>query len=77
MTDSEGLFKLEKVYEIDLNLQNHRDNKMRYFVYQHSRFIWLHDQGIFINVLALNEKITIGLLMENMAGINKRQQNEL
>ncbi|XP_075970518.1 polyamine-transporting ATPase 13A3-like isoform X2 [Anticarsia gemmatalis] len=77
VTDAEGLFKTEKVHEIDLNLSNHRDNKLRYFIYQHSRFIWLNDQGAFINVLALNEKLTIGLLMENMSGINKRQQNEL
>ncbi|CAB3243695.1 unnamed protein product [Arctia plantaginis] len=77
VTDAEGLFKTEQVHEIDLNLSNHRDNRLRYFIYQHSRFIWLYDSGIFINVLALNEKVTIGLLMENISGINKRQQNEL
>ncbi|XP_013188723.1 polyamine-transporting ATPase 13A3 [Amyelois transitella] len=66
-----------KVEEVDLNLSNQRDNKLRYFIYQHSRFIWLHDQGVFINVLILNEKITVALLMENLSGINKRQQNEL
>lgn len=77
VTDADGLFVIEKVNEVDLNLLNHRDNKLRYFIYQHSRFIWLHDQGSFINVLALNEKLTINLLMENMSGINKRQQNEL
>ncbi|KAJ0179942.1 hypothetical protein K1T71_004533 [Dendrolimus kikuchii] len=77
VTDADGLFVIEKVNEIDLNLSNHRDNKLRYFIYQYSRFIWLHDQGAFINVLTLNEKLTISLLMENMSGINKRQQNEL
>lgn len=68
---------MEEVIEIDLNLSNHRDNRLRYFVYQHSRYIWLQDQGAFINVLALNDKITLSFLMENMSGINKRQQNEL
>lgn len=77
VTDAEGLFQIEKVHEIDLNLSNHRDNRLRYFIYQHTRFIWLHDQGFFINVLALNEKLTISLLMENISGINKRQENEL
>lgn len=77
VTDADGLFVIERVNEIDLNLSNHRDNKLRYFIYQHSRFIWLHDHGAFINVLSLNEKLTISLLMENMSGINKRQQNEL
>ncbi|XP_059062171.1 polyamine-transporting ATPase 13A3-like [Achroia grisella] len=75
--DGDGLFKIEKIMETELNLSNHKGNKLRYFVYQHSRFIWIHDQGIFINVLMLNERITISLLMENMSGINKRQQNEL
>ncbi|XP_038210252.1 probable cation-transporting ATPase 13A3 isoform X1 [Zerene cesonia] len=75
--DSEGAFTIEKVETVDLNLSNHRDNKLRYFIYQHSRYIWLNDQGAFINVQALNEKLTINLLMENMSGINKRQQNEL
>ncbi|CAG9785123.1 unnamed protein product [Diatraea saccharalis] len=77
VTDADGLFKIEKVRDIDLNLSNHRDNKLRYFIYQHTRFIWLHDQGAFTNVLALNDRLTINLLMENVSGINKRQQNEL
>ncbi|XP_048484806.1 polyamine-transporting ATPase 13A3 isoform X7 [Plutella xylostella] len=77
VTDNEGTFKLEKILEIDLNLSNHRDNKVRYFEYQHNRYIWLKDQGIYANVQSLNEKLTLSLLMENMAGINKRQQNEL
>ncbi|KAG6448590.1 probable cation-transporting ATPase 13A3 [Manduca sexta] len=77
ITDTDGLFEIEKVQEVELNLSNHRENRLRYFVYQHSRFIWLHDQGVFINVLALNEKLPISLLMENMSGINKRQQTEL
>lgn len=75
--DADGGWTTEKVLEIDLNLSNHKDNRLRYFMYKHNRFIWLNDQGIFINVLALNEKLTIQLLMENMSGINKRQQNEL
>ncbi|XP_045764970.1 polyamine-transporting ATPase 13A3-like [Maniola jurtina] len=77
VTDGEGSFNIESVQEIDLSISSHRDNRLRYFIYQHSRYIWLNDQGAFINVLALNEKVTISLLMENMAGINKRQQNEL
>lgn len=68
---------MEKVEEVDLNLSNHRDNTVRYFMYQHTRFIWLKDQGTFTNVQSLNEKLTISLLMENMSGVNKRQQNEL
>ncbi|CAH1644254.1 unnamed protein product [Spodoptera littoralis] len=75
--DSDGGWTTEKVLEVDLNLSNHRDNRLRYFMFKHNRFIWLNDQGVFINVLALNEKLTIQLLMENMSGINKRQQNEL
>ncbi|CAH2236992.1 jg9485 [Pararge aegeria aegeria] len=75
--DGEGSFNIESVHEIDLSISSHTDNKLRYFIYQHSRYIWLNDHGAFINVLALNEKITISLLMENMSGINKRQQNEL
>ncbi|XP_041976131.1 polyamine-transporting ATPase 13A3-like [Aricia agestis] len=75
--DGEKSFKMEKVHEIDLNLSNHKDNKLRYFNFQHTRYIWINDQGAFINVLALNEKLTINLLMENMSGLNKRQQNEL
>lgn len=75
--DADGVWSTEKVLEIDLNLSNHRDNRLRYFMFKYNRFIWLNDQGIFINVLALNEKLTIQLLMENMSGINKRQQNEL
>ncbi|CAH0627196.1 unnamed protein product [Chrysodeixis includens] len=77
VTDAERLYKIEDVLDVDLNLSNHRDNKLRYFIYKHNRFIWLNDQGTFINVLALNEKITIQILMENSSGINKRQQNEL
>lgn len=77
VTNTQGLFQIEKVLEVDLNLSNHRDNKLRYFVHKHNRFIWINDQGIFASVLALNEKLTIQLLMENMSGINKRQQNEL
>ncbi|KAJ8732100.1 hypothetical protein PYW08_014830 [Mythimna loreyi] len=75
--DADGVWSTEKVLEIDLNLSNHRDNRLRYFIFKHNRFIWLNDQGIFINVLALNEKLTIQLLMENICGINKRQQTEL
>ncbi|CAK1553646.1 unnamed protein product [Leptosia nina] len=75
--DAEGTFTIENVEIVDLNLLNHRDNKLRYFIYQHSRYIWLNDQGAFINVQALNEKLTLNILMENMSGINKRQQNEL
>lgn len=77
VSEGEGSFHIEKVNEIDLSLSSHRGNKLRYFTYQHSRYIWLNDNGAFINVLALNEKLTISLLMENMSGINKRQQNEL
>ncbi|KAL4710496.1 hypothetical protein ACJJTC_008898 [Scirpophaga incertulas] len=77
VTDSDGLFKVNKVTEIDLNLSNHKDNKLRYFAYQHTRFIWLHDQRCYINVSALNERLTINLLLENISGITKRQQNEL
>lgn len=75
--DGAGSFNIVKVQDIDLSISSHRDNILRYFIYQHSRYIWLNDQGVFINVLALNEKVTISLLMENMSGINKRQQNEL
>lgn len=75
--DSEGTFTIENVEIIDLNLLNHRDNSLSFFIYQHSRYIWLNDQGAFINVQALNEKLTLNILMENMSGINKRQQNEL
>ncbi|XP_047526862.1 polyamine-transporting ATPase 13A3-like isoform X1 [Vanessa atalanta] len=77
VTDGEDSFQIEKVNEVDLSLSSHRGNRLRYFIYQHSRYIWLNDNGTFINVLALNEKLTISLLMENMCGINKRQQNEL
>lgn len=77
MTDSDGLFYLAQIDEMDLNLSNHRENKLRYFIYQHNRYIWLSDQGAFVNVLALNEKLTICMLMENLTGLNKRQQNEL
>ncbi|XP_028179120.1 probable cation-transporting ATPase 13A3 [Ostrinia furnacalis] len=77
VTDADGLFKIEEVKEIDLNLSNQKDNKLRFFIYQHTRFIWMHEQGTFINVLALNEKLTLSLLMEGANGINKRQQNEL
>lgn len=77
VTDADRLYKIEEVHTVDLNLSNHRDNKLRYFIYKHNRFIWLNDQGTFINVLALNEKLTIQILMENASGINKRQQNEL
>lgn len=75
--DGEGSFHIETVRELDLSLSNQRENKLRYFVYQHSRYIWLNEYGAFINVLTLNEKVTINLLLENMSGINKRQQNEL
>ncbi|XP_022117134.1 polyamine-transporting ATPase 13A3 [Pieris rapae] len=75
--DSEGTFTIVNVDIIDLNLLNHRDNTLRFFIYQHSRYIWLNDQGAFINVQALNEKLTLNILMENISGINKRQQNEL
>lgn len=68
---------MEPVHEVDLNLSNHRDNKLRFFIYQHNRYVWLSDHGVFINVQTLNEKMTINLLMENTCGINKRQQNEL
>ncbi|XP_063379335.1 polyamine-transporting ATPase 13A3-like [Cydia fagiglandana] len=74
--DAEGSFNMEKVLEMDLNIANH-NNKLRYFIYQHTRFVWLNDQGVFVNVQSLNEKLTINLLMDNMSGINKRQQNEL
>lgn len=67
---------MEEVQEIDLNIANH-NNTLRFFIYQHTRFVWLNDQGVFVNVQSLNEKMTINLLMENMSGINKRQQNEL
>ncbi|XP_049865896.1 polyamine-transporting ATPase 13A3-like isoform X2 [Pectinophora gossypiella] len=78
ITDAaEKAFNMEKVTEMDLNLSTHRENKLRFFTYQHSRYIWLHDHGSFVNVVALNEKMTITLLMENNCGINKRQQNEL
>lgn len=77
VTDSDGLFYLAQIDEMDLNLSNHRENKLRYFIYQHNRYIWLSDQGAFVNVLALNEKLTICMLMENLTGLNKRQQNEL
>lgn len=75
--DADGGWSTEVVLEVDLNISNHRDNKLRYFMFKHNRFIWLSDQGIFINVLTLNEKLAIQLLMENMYGINKRQQTEL
>lgn len=73
----EDKFDMEPVHEVDLNLSNHRDNKLRFFIYQHNRYVWLSDHGVFINVQTLNEKMTINLLMENTCGINKRQQNEL
>ncbi|KAJ2946942.1 hypothetical protein O0L34_g16288 [Tuta absoluta] len=78
VTDAaEKAFNIEKVFQVELNLAYHRDNTLRYFIYQHSRYIWMHDQGQFVNVLTLNEKITLNLLMDNISGINKRQQNEL
>ncbi|XP_013178033.1 PREDICTED: probable cation-transporting ATPase 13A3 [Papilio xuthus] len=73
----EKKFDMEPVHEVDLNLSNHRDNKLRFFIYQQNRYVWLSDHGVFINVQTLNEKMTINLLMENTCGINKRQQNEL
>lgn len=77
ITDNEGTFKIETIEQIDLNLSNHKDNKVRYFLYQYTRYIWIKDQGAFVNVQSLNEKLTIPFLMENMSGMNKRQQNEL
>ncbi|XP_068630367.1 polyamine-transporting ATPase 13A3-like [Battus philenor] len=77
LSDPEDKFNMVPIHEIDLNLSNHKDNKLRYFIYQQCRYIWLSDHGIFINVQTLNEKMTINLLMENISGINKRQQNEL
>lgn len=76
-TDADGDFVMEPIHEVDLSASNHGGNKLRYFIYQRNRYIWLHDHGMFINVQALNERMTINLLMESHTGINKWQQNEL
>ncbi|OWR45405.1 putative cation-transporting ATPase 13A3 [Danaus plexippus plexippus] len=77
LTEGEDKFYIEKVHEMDLNLANLRDNKLRYFIFEHSRYVWLKDSGSFVNVSSLNEKLTVNLLMDTLNGINKRQQNEL
>ncbi|CAH2075248.1 unnamed protein product, partial [Iphiclides podalirius] len=76
-TDSDGDFVMEPIHEHEFSLSNHRGNKLRYFIYQQNRYIWVNDHDLFINVQALNERVTINMLMENTVGINKRHQNEL
>lgn len=77
VTDKKRSFQIQEVKEMELNLSSHRESKLRYFMHQHNRHIWHAEQGVFIHVLTLNKKITISVLMDNMYGINKRQQNEL
>ncbi|XP_072940541.1 polyamine-transporting ATPase 13A3-like isoform X2 [Epargyreus clarus] len=74
--DTEGAVTMVNVNEIQVSLLN-GDNRLRYFLYRHTRFVWVNEQGAFINVLDLNEKMTVGFWMENMSGINKKQQTEL
>lgn len=74
--DGNGFF-VEPVKEVELNLSPGRHSKLRYFCYEHTRYIWLSDYASFMNVLTLNEKITISMLYESISGMNKTQQNEL
>lgn len=77
VTDEKKFFQVEKVTEIELNLTTYKDSHLRYFTYQRNRYVWIHDQANFVNVQDLNERVTIGFLLENISGINKRQQQEL
>lgn len=77
VTDEKKLFQVEKVTDIDLNLTTYKDSHLRYFMYQRNRYVWINDQASFVNVQALNERVTMGFLLENISGINKRQQQEL
>ncbi|XP_026328514.1 probable cation-transporting ATPase 13A3 isoform X2 [Hyposmocoma kahamanoa] len=77
LTDEKKFFQVEKVTDIDLNLTTYKDSHLRYFMYQRNRYVWINDQSSFVNVQALNERVTMGFLLENISGINKRQQQEL
>lgn len=77
VTDEKKFFQVEKVTDIDLNLTTYKDSHLRYFMYQRNRYVWINDQSTFVNVQDLNERVTMSLLLENISGINKRQQQEL
>ncbi|KOB74466.1 putative ATPase type 13A3, partial [Operophtera brumata] len=66
ITDKKRRFKIQHVREMELNLSSHRESRLRYFMHQHNRHIWHAEQGVFIHVITLNDKITIAVLMENL-----------
>lgn len=77
MVSNDGTCKKEQVNDTEISLPIFVDNKVRYFLYQLTRYVWMKDLTSFVNVQTFNEKSTIASLMENTNGLNKKQQSEL